>query len=165
MNNCYQAFFLLVGTIKSMAENFLKVINVQILTLATSDGLPDENTKPILRFELEDAREFFMVNIPFDIARNIAAHITDQSSSDSRLQIHELIGELSLVEKIEIDLLLPGQDVYQATINLIPEGFERSLSIQMIPSHATLLAVVNDAPIFIADELVTQAEAMRNKDF
>ena len=106
-----------------------------------------------------------MVNIPFDIARNIAAHITDQSSSDSRLQIHELIGELSLVEKIEIDLLLPGQDVYQATINLIPEGFERSLSIQMIPSHATLLAVVNDAPIFIADELVTQAEAMRNKDF
>ncbi len=147
-----------------MAEKFVKVINVQILTLATREGLPDENAKPILRFELEDAREFFMVNIPFDIARNIAAHLTDQSSSDSRLQVHELINELALVEKIEIDLLLPGQDVYQATINLVPEGFERGITLQMIPSHATLLAVVNDAPIFIADELVTQAEAMRNQD-
>lgn len=147
-----------------MAEKFLKVINVQILTLATREGLPDENAKPILRFELEDAREFFMVNIPFDIARNIAAHITDQTSSDSRLQVHELINELALVEKIEIDVLLPGQDVYQATINLVPEGFERAITLQMIPSHATLLAVVNEAPIFIADELITQAEAMRNQD-
>ncbi|OLS24563.1 MAG: hypothetical protein HeimC2_22080 [Candidatus Heimdallarchaeota archaeon LC_2] len=147
-----------------MAEKFIKVINVQILTLATREGLPDENAKPILRFELEDAREFFMVNIPFDIARNIAAHITDQSSSDSRLQVHELINELALVEKIEIDLLLPGQDVYQATINLVPEGFERGITLQMIPSHATLLAVVNDAPIFIADELITQAEEMRKQD-
>ena len=147
-----------------MAEKFVKVINVQILTLATREGLPDENAKPILRFELEDAREFFMVNIPFEIARNIAAHITDQSSSDSRLQVHELINELALVEKIEIDLLLPGQDVYQATINLVPEGFERGITLQMIPSHATLLAVVNDAPIFIADELITQAEEMRKQD-
>ena len=147
-----------------MSDKFIKVLNTQILTLASRDGVLDDRAKPIIRFELADGREFFMVNIPFDIARNIAAFLTDQISADSRLQIHELIGELCLVEKVEIDLLLPGQDVYQATISLQPEGFERKVTYQMIPSHATLLAVLNEAPIFVADELVTQAEALRRQD-
>ncbi|MHA2090065.1 MAG: hypothetical protein ACW98K_04330 [Candidatus Kariarchaeaceae archaeon] len=145
-----------------MSESFIKVINVQILTLATREGIPDERAKPILRFELEDGREFFMINIPNDIAINLSLHINDQPSPDSRLQIHELIGELTLVKTVEIDMTIPGQDVYQATIELVPEGFERALRFQMIPSHATLLAVLNDAPIFIADELVKQSEAMRS---
>lgn len=141
-----------------MSNSFIKVIDVQILTLATSDGLPDERAKPILRFELDDARQFFMVNIPSDIAFNLSIHINDQPSPDSRLQIHELIGELAIVNKVEIDMFVPGQDVYQATVELIPEGFERSIRLQMVPSHATLLAVVNDAPIFIEEELVKRSE-------
>ncbi|MHA2252341.1 MAG: hypothetical protein ACXAD7_18390 [Candidatus Kariarchaeaceae archaeon] len=146
-----------------MSDSFIKVINVQILTLATREGIPDERAKPILRFELEDAREFFMMNIPSEIAINLSLHINNQPSPDSRMQIHELIGELALIDRVEIDMFVPGQEVYQATIELIPEGFERSIRFQMIPSHATLLAVLNDAPIFIADELIKQSESVRSR--
>ncbi|MCH8907094.1 MAG: bifunctional nuclease family protein [Candidatus Heimdallarchaeota archaeon] len=143
----------------------LEVINVQILTLATKEGLPDDRAKPMIRFELTDGRDFFMVNIPYDIARNIALFLSDQPTPDSRLQVHDLIGELALVERVEIDLFVPNSDVYQATIQVLPEGFERAIRYSMVPSHATLLAVVNDAPIFVADELIKQSIDRSKENF
>ena len=105
-----------------------------------------------------------MVNIPLEIAGNIAAHLADQPSPDSRLQIHELVSQLGIVENVEIDLFVPGQKVFQATISVLPEGFERSVTFQMIPSHATLLAVVNESPIFVAEELIKQSEEIRSNE-
>ena len=144
-----------------MVSSFVKVINVQVLTLATKDGIPDDKHRPILRFELEDGREFMMSGIPHDVAINISLELNGVQSQDSRLQIHDLIDELALLNKVEIDLLMPGTDVYQATIDLTPEGFERSVQFQMVPSHATLLAVVNNTPIFVADALIKKAESMQ----
>jgi len=141
-----------------VAESFIKVIDVQVLTLGTRDGTPDPNSRPIIRFELEDGREFIMVSIPTDIALNLSMIINDIESNDSRLYIHQLIGELALVEKVEIDLMIPQSDVYQATIYLKPEGFEKTLQFQMVPSNATLIALSNSAPIYVAETLVKQAE-------
>lgn len=142
-------------------SKFLKVIDVQILTLATRDGVPDQRARPLLRFELEDGREFLMSGIPQDIALNLSMELNSIQSNDTRMQIQDLVSELSLVEKVEIDLVVPNTDVYQATISIVPEGFERSIQYQMVPSHATLLAVINEAPIFVSDALVTQAESMK----
>ena len=78
-------------------------------------------------------------------------------SQDSRLHIHEIVNQLALIEKVEVDLVVPQTTLYQATVHLIPEGFERTLQFSMVPSHATLLAVVNDAPIYVSEALVEQA--------
>ena len=144
-------------------ESFVKAINVQVVALATREGVPDEQIRPLIRFELEDGRIFIMAGIPQNIALNLSLAMNDIKTQDSRLQIHEIVGQLALIEKVEIDLVLPNTDVYQATIYLTPEGFEHKLEYQMVPSHATLLAVLNDAPIYIADTLIQHAEALRNE--
>ncbi len=140
-----------------MSDSFLKVINVQILTLATREGVPDQRTRPLLRFELEDGNEFIMNVIPQEIAISISMEINNMESNESRLHLQDIVSELALVEKVEIDIVVPQTTVYQSTIYLKPEGFEKSISFSMVPSHATLLAVLNDAPIFVSKALVEQA--------
>ena len=140
-----------------MSDSFLKVINVQILTLASRDGVPDQRTRPMLRFELESGEEFIMTGIPQDIAISISMQINSMESQESRLQVHDLVSELAIIEKIEIDTVVPQTTVYQSTIYLKPEGFERTMQFSMVPSHATLLAVLNDAPIFVSRALVESA--------
>ena len=144
-------------------ESFVKVIDVQVLTLASREGIPEDKIRPLIRFELEDGREFLMAGIPHEIAFNLSLAMNNMETQDSRIQIHELVGQLAVIEKVEIDLVLPNTDVYQATIYLTMEGFQKQLTFQMIPSHATLLAVLNDAEIFVADTLVKQALAMRTE--
>ncbi len=142
-------------------ETFIKVINIQVLTLATNENTPSDRLMPIIRFELEDGRDFIMGGIPQDIAVAISIILNDVETQDPRMQIQDLVSELAVVDRVEIDLIVPNTDVYQATIYLTPEGFNKQLSYQMIPSHATLLAVLNSAPIFIADTLIRQAQEMR----
>jgi len=143
-----------------MSDEFYKVINVQILTLATRDGVPDQRTRPLLRYELENGDEFMMSGIPNDIALSLSMELNDIEPKDSRLQIQDIVGELALVEKVEVDIVVPQTTVYQSTVYLIPEGFERSVSFAMVPSHATLLAVLNDAPIYVSRQLVEQSKQM-----
>jgi len=138
-------------------SDFLRVINIQIVTLATRDGVPAQEANPLLRFELESGDDFMMSGIPTDIATSISVELNDYDTKDSRLQIADLVGELAIVEKVEIDLLVPQTTVYQSTVYLMPEGFERTISFTMVPSHATLLAILNDAPIFVSRQLVEQA--------
>lgn len=133
--------------------DFLKADKIQVLTLASRDKELESQTLPFLRFLLENKSEFVMSMIPRDIAIAISMHISGTEVNDSRLRIHDLVGELALVEKVEIDSVIPGTGVYQATITVTPEGFSNSLSFQMIPSNATLLAVINDAPIYISSRL------------
>jgi len=137
-------------------DEFLKVINMQILTIATRDGVPDARSRPYLRFEMENGQEFMMNGIPQDIALGISMELNEITTNDSRMTIQDIVGELALVEKVEIDLVVPDTTVYQSTIYLLPEGFERTISYTMVPSHATLLAVLNDAPIYVSKQLVKQ---------
>ncbi len=134
--------------------NYIKAIDIQVLTLANSDGIPDERMRPFLRLEMEDGREFIMSGIPNEIAYNISFELSLQESSDQRMQIHNLVSQLALVEKVEIDFIVPGTEVYQATIYLTPEGFKTQLQFQMIPSNAILLAISNNADIFVAEKLI-----------
>lgn len=145
-----------------MVSKYIRAINIQVLTLATKEGLPDDRSRPILRMELDDGRDFLMSGIPTETAYNISHELSIGQSEDARLQIYSLVGQLALIDKVEIDLVVPGTDVYQATIYLTPEGFTNQLQFQMIPSNAILLAVANDSTIFVADELVKAADKMRS---
>jgi bifunctional DNase/RNase len=136
-----------------MSEDYIQAKSVQVLTLATKEKEYDSQTLPFLRFLLENGSEFVMSMIPKEIAIAISMHISGTEVNDSRLRTHDLIGELALVEKVEIDSVVPGTGVYQATISLVPEGFNNTVSFQMIPSNATLIAVLNDAPIFVSTRL------------
>ena len=141
-----------------MAEEFLKVVKIQVLTLSN----PEEQdtglgSMPFLRFELEDGSYFIMAGIPPDIALNISRYLYNIPVPDSRLQLHDLINEIAIVEKVEIDSLVPTKDVYQATIYIQLEGFKKTLTYQMVPSHATLLAVSSNAPIYVAKSLIVSS--------
>ena len=141
-------------------SDYLKVIDVEVLTMLKPEEILDEVSKPLIRFELENGDEFMMAGVPEDIAYNISVIINDLDHSDSRLQIHDIVSELAIIERVEIDLVVPNTTVYQSTIYLIPEGFENEISYGMIPSHATLLAILNDAPIFISEQLIKQTSEL-----
>lgn len=134
-------------------KEYIKVEQVQVLTLTSPDKDLEQQTLPFLRFILENGSDFLMSNIPTEIAISISVHIQGAESPDSRLQIHELVGQLAIVKDVKIDAVVPGTGVYQATITLLPEGFTNPISFQMIPSNATLLAVINDSPIYISTQL------------
>jgi len=129
---------------------FIRVEEVQVFTLRGSDR---ENQMPFLRFLLENGSDFMMSNIPMEIAISLSVYLSKTKVNDSRLKIHDLVSQLAIVEKVEIDSLVPGTGVYQATITLTPEGFSNFLHFPMIPSNATLLAVLNQAPIFVSERL------------
>ncbi|RMG31775.1 MAG: hypothetical protein D6732_14310 [Methanobacteriota archaeon] len=149
-----------------MTDEFIPVDDLQVLTLAHNEELLEQRTLPFLRFLLRNGSDFIMSMIPLEIAIAISAYQNGQEIQDSRLRIHDLVGQLALVEKVEIDSVVPGTGVYQATIWLQPEGFSQSISFSMIPSHATLLAVLNDAPIYISralwEEYIAQKEEARH---
>ncbi len=153
-----------------MTDDFILVDDIQVLTLAQSDQIMNQRTLPFLRFILRNGSDFIMSMIPLEIAITISAYQSGQESPDSRLRIHDLVGQLAVVEKVEIDSVVPGTGVYQATIWLQPEGFSQTISFSMIPSHATLLAVINDAPIYVSrqlweDYIKQKEEAQTDIDF
>jgi len=139
---------------KEQSDEFLEVVGIDILA-----GGPDEHTisDTFLRFKLEDQRQFIMSGIPSEIAFELHQHISDMPIQDSRFRLSTLIGELAVVKKVTIDSVVPTTSAYQATIELVIDGLNRPMIFPMVPSHATLLAVVAGAPVFVSRELVEMA--------
>ena len=148
---------------KSSSEEskLYKVIKIDVLT-ASPDifSIEEESTRgqyveiPLLNFELEDGENFLMTNIPVSIAIDIARQINGIESADSRLTIAEIIPEICIIERVVIDSIIPYSNAYQATVDIRLEGFSDVQHFQMIPSHATLLALIANADIFIAETLI-----------
>ena len=142
-----------------MPDTKLRVMNIEILT-----GGPDEGVimDTFLKFELEDGRSFIMSSIPTDIALEIHQYIHEIPNPDSRYRLSTLINEIAMINKVVIDSVVPMTQAYQATLELTLEGVSRTLQFPMIPSHATLLASVAGAPIYVSKELVDSFERSRN---
>ena len=116
---------------------------------------------PLLIFELEYGEYFLMANIPVSIAIEIASRLNNLESNDSRLTIAELIPEVLIVEKVVIDSVVPYSTTYQATVTIRLEGFSEVQHFQMIPSHATLLAIIADTPIYVSKSILSSTPDMR----
>lgn len=152
-------------TSSSESQEFYKVIKIDVLT-ATPDVFNSEEDSPntyyaeipLLNFELENGENFLMTNIPVSIAVDIARRINGVEGTDARLTIGELIAEICIVQKITIDSIVPYSNAYQATVEIRLEGFSDVHHFQMIPSHATLLALIANADIYVSESLIKTSE-------
>ena len=148
-----------------------KVISVDVLTASPDifTGEEDKNMTehvdiPLLNFELENGENFLMANIPISIALNISRIIGGIEGNDSRLTLAELIPEICVVEKIIIDSIIPYSNAYQATVEIRLEGFSDVQHYQMIPSHATLLALLANADIFVSDNVISATDNLEEME-
>ncbi len=155
----------------SRSEEFelFKVIKVEVLTATPDIPLSeDEESRgyfpeiPLLNFELENGENFLMTNIPVSIAIEIARKINAVEGADSRLTIAELVPEICVIDKIIIDSVIPYSNAYQATVEIRLEGFSEIQRFQLIPSHATLLALIAGTDIYVSSSIIKSPESKRN---
>jgi len=155
---------------KSFSEDkdVYRAIQIEVLTASPDIFASEEESKrgrfteiPLLSFELENGENFLMANIPVSIAIEIASRLNNLESNDSRLTIAELIPEVLIVEKVVIDSVVPYSTTYQATVTIRLEGFSEVQHFQMIPSHATLLAIIADTPIYVSKSIISSTPDMR----
>ena len=133
-------------------DDFIRVTKVQVLTIARKMAEFDRSL-PFLRFLLENGGEFMISMVPREIALAVSLHLSSKFVEDSRLRIYDLVGQLAIIHKVEIDSMIPGTSVYDSKVVLTPEGFSSPVTFSMIPSNATLIAVLNEAPIYISRRL------------
>ena len=150
----------------SEETELFKVIRVEVLTASPDIFSSYEESNraqfteiPLLNFELENGESFLMANIPVSIAIEISRKINGVEGNDSRLTIAELIPEISVVDKVLIDSIIPFSNAYQATVEIRLEGFSEVQRFQMIPSHATLLALIANAPIYVSNNVIKSSES------
>jgi len=148
-----------------------KVISVDVLSASPDIFTSEEDRNmveytdiPLLNFELENGENFLMANIPISIALNISRIIGGIEGNDSRLTLAELIPEICVVEKIIIDSIIPYSNAYQATVEIRLEGFSDVQHYQMIPSHATLLALLANADIFVSENIIRTTDNFEDAD-
>ena len=146
-------------------SKLLKVIKIDVLTASPDIFSSEEETNrgqyaeiPLLNFELENGENFLMANIPVSIAIEIARKLNGVEGTDSRLTNAELIPEICIVQRVIIDSIIPYSNAYQATVEIKLEGVSEIQHFQMIPSHATLLALIANAEILVSDSLVKTPE-------
>lgn len=149
-------------------KDVYRAIQIEVLTASPDIFSSEEESKrgrfteiPLLSFELENGENFLMANIPVSIAIEIASRLNNLESNDSRLTIAELIPEVLIVEKVVIDSVVPYSTTYQATVTIRLEGFSEVQHFQMIPSHATLLAIIADTPIYVSKSILSSTPDMR----
>ena len=149
-------------------EEVYRAIQIEVLTASPDVFASEEESKrgrfteiPLLSFELENGENFLMANIPVSIAIEITSRLNNLESNDSRLTIAELIPEVLIVEKVVIDSVVPYSTTYQATVTIRLEGFSEVQHFQVIPSHATLLAIIADAPIYVSKSVLSSTPAVR----
>lgn len=149
----------------SETQKLHKVIKIDVFTaspdvFSTEEGATDlyYTEMPLSNFELENGENFLMTSIPAAIAVDIARRLNGVEGTDARLTIGELIPEICIVEKVTIDSIVPYSNAYQATVEIRLEGFSEIHHFQMIPSHATLLALIADADIYVSENLLHSEE-------
>lgn len=149
----------------SEAKELHKVIKIDVLTASPDIFTTEEEINnaqfteiPLLNFELENGENFLMTGIPVSIAVDIARRLNGIEGTDARLTIGELVPEICIVEKITIDSIVPYSNAYQASVEIRLEGFSEIHHFQMIPSHATLLALIANVDIFVSDSLIQPPE-------
>ena len=151
----------MIGSTSAEEPKLFKVIRVDVLTASPDIFASEEEPNrgqyaeiPLLNFELENGENFLMTNIPVSIAIEIARKLNGVEGGDSRLTIAELIPEVCVVDRVVIDSIIPYSNAYQATVEIRLEGFSELQRFQMIPSHATLLALISGTQIYVSNSVI-----------
>ncbi len=170
-------------------EKYLRVIKIRPLFPIPLSTLPptapfmnpaiiSSLTRPVLELKLEDGSIFRMGGIPSNVALEIwellearKAGIDENARPDPRLTLSQVIVEIADVKRVRISDILPHYNVYVAEVDLLPEGFGRPITLQMVPSHAILIGLRARAEMYVARNLVeeqveeTRSERERDEGF
>ncbi|WFO75942.1 bifunctional nuclease family protein [Desulfurococcaceae archaeon MEX13E-LK6-19] len=125
---------------------------------------------PVIVCRLEDGRDFNLFSVPQDIVVAIRK-IKGYKVEDDRETIYDIL--LSSPESIEavrkhlkrvvIDSINPLTYTYSAIAEFGADG--ALIKRKMVPSHAILLALLSDKPIYVKRELVDEQERYSNELF
>jgi len=133
---------------------------------------------PTMVLHLEDNREFKMFYIPPEIVilvnklqgKNEYEGIT---GNDNRESIYDILYDIisfssdikenlkKIVNRVIIDDVIKESGVYVATVEFKFDGV--IIEKKLIPSHAVLLALLCDKPIFVKKQLVEEQEDEEKK--
>ncbi|MEJ2781704.1 MAG: DUF151 domain-containing protein [Sulfolobaceae archaeon] len=133
---------------------------------------------PTMVLYLEDSREFKMFYIPPEIVilvnklqgKNEYEGIT---GNDNRESLYDILYDIisfstdikenlkKIVNRVIIDDIIKESGVYVATVEFKFDGV--IIEKKLIPSHAVLLALLCDKPIFVKKQLVEEQEAEEKK--
>jgi Uncharacterized conserved protein len=133
---------------------------------------------PTMVLYLEDSREFKMFYIPPEIVilvnklqgKNEYEGIT---GNDNRESLYDILYDIisfstdikenlkKIVNRVIIDDIIKESGVYVATVEFKFDGV--IVEKKLIPSHAVLLALLCDKPIFVKKQLVEEQEAEEKK--
>ncbi len=123
---------------------------------------------PVIICELSDGREFVLAHVSWDIAREIM-RIQGDEIGDDRETIYEILFSMpGVIDEIKrnlrrviIDHLNPETLVYSAYAEF---GFDNiTIRRKMIPSHAIMLALLADRPIYVKKALVDERESLEEE--
>ncbi len=133
--------------------------------------LHEQLSRPIIELKLENNDNFRLMGIPYDIALEIWSLLRRKSGyrrrRDPRLSISELFCEIAEVEYIVITDILPELGVYVADAYIKIRDSNNSgriVKYKMIPSHAILLALLNNADIYVDKKLLVEEEGEKSED-
>jgi len=140
--------------------------------------LHEQLSRPIIELKLENNENLRLMGIPYDIALEIWTLLKRKSGyryrHDPRLSISQLFCEIARVEYIVITDILPDLGVYVADVYVKVKDSNDSEKVnkfKMIPSHAILLALLNNADIYVAKKLLRveegeeESEDVETKEF
>lgn len=126
-----------------------------------------ENIVLVLEVEGDPNRILKMQNIPLEIALELEKFATTESqlnieNNDFRMSIFDVLMEIPNVEKmlrqsikeIVINKLHRDRNVYSAEVHLVDTYSGKPAVVEMIPSHALLLSVMGNIPVYISEDLL-----------
>lgn len=130
-----------------------------------------ENIILTLEVDGEEKRMLKMYNIPLEIAWELEKYSENGGGlptvhTDFRFSIFDILMELpdiegilrNSIEEIVIDRLHPESNVFSAEVKLKNNYSGLSKKVRMVPSHAVLLSIMGNIPLYISEDLLEYTE-------
>lgn len=130
-----------------------------------------ENIILTLEVDGEEKRMLRMYNIPLEIAWELEKYSENGGGlptvhTDFRFSIFDILMELpdiegilrKSIEEIVIDRLHPESNVFSAEVKLKNNYSSVSKKVRMVPSHAVLLSIMGNIPLYISEDLLEFTE-------
>ena len=136
-----------------------------------------ENIVLTLEVDGEEKRRLRMYNIPLEIAWELEKYAENSGElptvqTDFRYSIFDVLMELpdienilrESIEEIVIDRLHPESNVFSAEVKLKNNYSGVTKKIRMVPSHAVLLSIMGNIPLYISEDLLEFTEITMSKE-
>jgi len=133
-----------------------------------------ENIVLTLEIDGSTKKRLKMYNIPLEIALELEKYADNNGEfpsvqTDFRYSIFDVLMDMpgienilrESIEEIVIDKLHPETNVFSAEVKLKESYSGVPKTIRMVPSHAVLLSIMGNIPLYVSEELLEDIEDYR----